>query len=681
MSQNVIDSHSTDHALEEWVDVPENSTIPHHLIKSLFDTDLHILHQSCVALHNLLDERFPPILPMVEAGLVPRLLEMLEGPTSVPIQREVVWVLARLASGPPEPVHIMVSRGAVPKLTNIMASSSCEEVRDTAAWALGNILGHPSIVHKLPLQGGFGSYRLLRGAYSKTFFRSLSWAYDHLKPYMLVPFRTFHPLVEAASSTFELGVQLSGLYNVCLVAVTKQNHLTSSTPSFHILAKRAGMTEERSKGPIVEPSGITIQGLSEIQASLTQDGKIPEGLILGFHSNDPQTRKTAVTNIRRILQLPGPHAIQPVIDTGLVLALVSLLDSEDTSLQCDAAWIVTNIACGTTEQKGLLVEAGAIPKLVRLSASPNDYASFNAILALSNIVGDSPGLRDRVEDKGGIDALARLLNDTETSPKVQGVAVGAISDYLNPWPFHRPSVMKVTFLANVFLESKSDQLNGLFTQIKHLVPCLTRQVQQSHLDEATTEVDKESIACAIKSLSYILYHGLKRSKFIETGLVPRLVHLVANSLSSANIQKRALWCTGSLVNGDDHDADAAVDAGLVPALLVPLEATDEEVCKLALWNASNIAAGSQSQVYALLDCGLLKPIVSGDVKVGQAFLESGGIEGLAAGLLILDRKAKEIPVSGIPKFWNGKTPSHMDLKSESAFQQPFEVLRGHGTSG
>ncbi|KAG9043662.1 Importin subunit alpha-3, partial [Tulasnella sp. UAMH 9824] len=370
------------------------------------------------------------------------------------------------------------------------------------------------------------------------------------------------------------------------------------------------MTEETSKDPTVVPSGITMRGLSEIQSSLTQDGKIPEGLILGFHSNDPQTRKLAVTIIRKILQIPGPHAIQPVIDTGLVPALVALLDSEDTYLQLltapksEATWIVTNIASGTTAQTGRVVEAGAIPKLVRLSESPSDYASLNAIWALRNIVGDSPSLRDRVEDAGGIDAL------------------------------------------------------------------------QIHLDEATTDVDKESIACAIQSLSRILDRGLKRSEFIETGVVPRLVHLVANSSSSASIQKRALKCIGYLVNGDDHDTDAAVDAGLVPALLVPVEATDEELCKLALWNASNIAAGSQSQVYALLNCGLLTPTVrilineqcsprcrreacwtvsnlaakvSGDVKVGQAFLEGGCVEGLAAGILIPDRKAKEIAVLGITK--------------------------------
>lgn len=105
---------------------------------------------------------------------------------------------------------------------------------------------------------------------------------------------------------------------------------------------------------------------------------------------------------------------------------------------------MTNIASGTTEQTGVAVEAGAIPKLIRLSASPDDHLSFSAISALRNIVGDSPSLRDRVDDEGGIDALARLLNRAETHPKVQRITVWAISSYLNPWLLDGLSVTKVT---------------------------------------------------------------------------------------------------------------------------------------------------------------------------------------------------------------------------------------------
>lgn len=228
----------------------------------------------------------------------------------------------------------------------------------------------------------------------------------------------------------------------------------------------------------------------------------------------------------------------------------------------------------------------------------------------------------------------------------------------------------------MLLESDLDQLNGLFTQIKHLVPCLARYIQLIHLDEATTDDDKESIACAIHSLSRILDLGFQRSELIDAGVVPRLVHLLVDSSSNAIIKKRALKCIGYLFNGGDSEADAVVDAGLLPALLVTLDAMDEDLCKLALFHASNIAAGSQSQVYALLDGGLLTPIVRilineqysprcrrdacwtlsnlttkvfRDIKVGQAFLEAGCIEGLSAGLLIPDRKAKALAVLGIAR--------------------------------
>ncbi|KAG8915998.1 hypothetical protein FRC01_003442 [Tulasnella sp. 417] len=92
----------------------------------------------------------------------------------------------------------MVSQGAIPRLTNIMTSSASDNVRDTAAWALGNILGHPSIYRKLVLQEGFGlhSLRILGGACRKALLEPVSWAYDHLKPYIFVELNRLYPSVE-----------------------------------------------------------------------------------------------------------------------------------------------------------------------------------------------------------------------------------------------------------------------------------------------------------------------------------------------------------------------------------------------------------------------------------------------------------------------------------------------------
>ncbi|KIO18421.1 carbohydrate esterase family 4 protein [Tulasnella calospora MUT 4182] len=193
----------------------------------------------------------------------------------------------------------------------------------------------------------------------------------------------------------------------------------------------------------------------------------------------------------------------------------------------------------------------------------------------------------------------------------------------------------------------------------------------------------DSIECAAEALDRLCKHHPQVTDLIATGVVPRLVKLLADSSSSINLQKRVLECLGYVISGSDDETDVAVDAGLLPGLLVALESKSEALCQSALWNASNVAAGSHSQVYALLDSGLLKPIVrilmddqestssrreacwtilnltkmvSGDAKVAQALTEGRCVEALSAALLIPDPKVKELAVSGITNVLEWKPP-------------------------
>ncbi|KAG8916000.1 Importin alpha subunit (Karyopherin alpha subunit) (Serine-rich RNA polymerase I suppressor protein) [Tulasnella sp. 417] len=403
------------------------------------------------------------------------------------------------------------------------------------------------------------------------------------------------------------------------------------------------MADETLKDITVELSGLTLEGISQIEVALTEDGKIPEALVLGLRSDDLQIQRAAITTIRRIqaavTTIQPNQAAELVINAGLVLTLVSLLDSDDTTLQflgvpkCEAACILANVAFGTTEQTAEVVEAGAIPKFVTLSASPSEDVSINAVWALANIVGDSPSLRNCVEADGGIDALARLLNHSQATPR----------------RVQRRSV-------------------------KHLVPLLARYIQEATMDESALAEDNESVTYAIQSLNRILDLGFPRSDVIETGVVPRLVRLLADSSSGTVLQREVFRFIGYLIAGDDEDTDATIQAGLLPALLVHLDAKNGELCRRALWSASNIAAGSQSQAHALVDHGLLKPAVhilmddqsardcrreacwtisnlsdkiSGDVKMAQAFIDERCIEGLSAALQIPDAKIRELGISAI----------------------------------
>lgn len=89
-----------------------------------------------------------------------------------------------------------------------------------------------------------------------------------------------------------------------------------------------------------------------------------------------------------------------------------------TDFQYECAWILTNIASGSSENTGSIVEIGAVPLLIDLLKSPDIRVMEQAVWALGNIAGDGPKLRDIVLSSGIIPILINLLKTTtETTAK------------------------------------------------------------------------------------------------------------------------------------------------------------------------------------------------------------------------------------------------------------------------
>lgn len=92
-------------------------------------------------------ERNPPLKLIVEAGLIPRLVEFLKSSLHPCLQFEAAWALTNIASGTSEQTQAVVESGAIQPLVGLLSSphmTVCEQ----AVWALGNIAGKT-----LPIRG------------------------------------------------------------------------------------------------------------------------------------------------------------------------------------------------------------------------------------------------------------------------------------------------------------------------------------------------------------------------------------------------------------------------------------------------------------------------------------------------------------------------------------------------
>lgn len=290
---------------------------------------------------------------------------------------------------------------------------------------------------------------------------------------------------------------------------------------------------------------------------------------------DFDKKLSTITKIRKMLSIEKNPPIQEILDSDVLPVLIQFIQEEkELQLKFEIAWIITNIASGTSEQTMELIKCGTIPILIELIQGNNENLSSQCVWALGNIAGDSSRCREY------------LLNTN-----LLGILLAQINSNKN-----------ISFLRNATwtLSNLCREKPGL-KNIGYSEVILT-------LGRLVFSEDSDILTDVCWALSYISDGSVDIIEgILNSGMLHRITELLMHS--DTRVQTPALRTIGNIVTGNDSQTQAVINCSALPCLLTLLNSNKKSIKREACWAISNITAGNVSQIQAAIDCKIFPILI------------------------------------------------------------------------
>lgn len=292
--------------------------------------------------------------------------------------------------------------------------------------------------------------------------------------------------------------------------------------------------------------------------------------------------------------------IQLALDRGCIGSLIQLLRVPDTTFKTETVWCLTNIASGTHDQTGQVLET--VPDLLAIIVGEDKSLSEQACWAVGNIAGDSDEYRSTIVNNGAVLPLLKFLFDS-----VSGLGDGAGSNIMDESPVDGNEA------AMMYAQTAAWSLSNL---ARGSTPASTF-METGMLPFLVSLIGHPNRTLAIEIWWIFTFLTAKEDgavqQLLDMGLIKSMT-VSAVSLDPGDISSIPLIRSmGNLSSGPEHWINSILEE---PAMIDCLmkcsdqDTTNRAVLKETTWVLTNLLGGTERQRCLLLNAGILDTILA-----------------------------------------------------------------------